>query len=154
MREYVVNTVWQVLWSGALLIGVPVAVAWLLQRIGDRIRTIGCLKCALGYRCGRAYWYFVATGIACHETGHAVGAWITGNRALEFVPFALISDRGDTDMKNARMGFALTLGIVLVLLFMPFVGKWIAVIVYVLMILAVFINMGFLFLERLIVRIT
>ena len=278
MREYLFNTVLRALWSGTLLIGVPIIVAWLLQKIGDRIRTIGCFKCALGYRCGQAYWYFVAIGVACHETGHAVGAWITGNRVLEFVPFApffpckkdgppnaigwvrhtigsglwgkvsqaiistgpiwfggllillltrflvgqqmgisyydyftggeipglfsylvaclrcaillccdlaggvlfsgwkmllwaylvfcIASEIGmsDTDIKLARAGFTLTLGIVLALLFMPFVGKWIAVgvafllpkffIVHVLMILAVFINMGFFVLERFIARIT
>ncbi len=89
MSDYFANIVGRTLWSGVLLIGLPVAIAWLLQRIGDRIRTIGLLTCALDYRCGRAYWYFVAIGVACHETGHAVGTWITGNKVLEFVPFAL-----------------------------------------------------------------
>ena len=278
MREYLFNTVWRTLWSGTLLIGVPIAVAWLLQRIGGWIRTVGCFKCALGYRCGQAYWYFVAIGVACHETGHAVGAWITGNRVLEFVPFApffpgkkdgppnaigwIRHTCGDgawgavseaiictgpiwfgsavilllthylvdaeihvsfheyfepgelpglfsylvvclrcatllcfdlvggalfsgwklllwaylvfctaseigmsgTDLRLARPGLMLVLGITLTLLLLPFIGKWIAIgvaillpklfIVHVLMILAVFINMGFFVLERFIARIT
>lgn len=268
MREYVVNTLGRALWSGVLLIGLPVAVAWLLQRMGDRIRTIGC-------RSGRAYWYFVAIGVACHETGHAVGTWMTGNRVTEFVPFTLDREDGPSpnaigwvrhtvgsgvwgkvsqliistgpiwfggllivllsrflvgqeinisyndffgsgelpelsaylmaclrcasslccdlvggalfsgwkiiiwaylvfciaseigmsskDLKNASAGFVVVLGIMLALLFLPFVGKWIQVvvalllpkffIVHVLMILAVFINTGFLVLESFIVRI-
>ena len=268
MTEYVVNTFGRALWSGALLIGLPVAVAWMLQMIGDRIRTIGC-------RSGRAYWCFVAIGVACHETGHAVGAWMTGNRVTEFVPFTLDREDGPSpnaigwvrhtvgsgvwgkvsqliistgpiwfggllivllsrflvgqamnisyydyfgngelpemlsylmaclrcasslcgdlaggalfsgwkiilwaylvfciaseigmsskDLKNASAGFVLVLGIALVLLLLPFVGKWIQVvvalllpkffIVHVLMILAVLINMGFLSIEKIITRI-
>lgn len=266
MREYLFNTVLRALWSGTLLIGVPIIVAWLLQKIGDRIRTIG-------YSCGRVYMYFVAIGIACHETGHAVGAWISGNKVLEFVPFApffpgrkgppnaigwirhtccgkvsdaiistgpiwfgggvivlltrflignelhisfydyfepgelpglisylvaclrcvvllccdlaggalfsgwkmllwgylvfcIASEMGmsSIDFKCARVGLCQILGSILLLLLLPFVGKWIATgaafllpkffIVHVLMILAVFINAGFFFLERFIVRIT
>ena len=275
MSDYLVNTIGRTLWGGVLLIGVPVALAWMLQRISEGIRTIGVYKCALGYRCGRAYWYFVAIGVACHETGHAVGAWITGNRVLEFVPFALNREdaphpgaigwiqhtisrgvwgqisgaiictgpiwfgsliillltrflvghkldvsfydyfaNGETpglfeylvaslrcaillccaiaggalfsgwktflwaylvfcvaseigmsniDFKLGKVGLCLILGGVLALLILPFVGKWIAVgvaillpklfIVHVLMLLAVIINTGFLFLERFLVRV-
>ncbi len=269
MSEYLVNTVGRTLWTGTLLIGVPLVVARLLHRISDKIRSIGCCY-------GHAYWYFVAIGVACHETGHAVGAWITGNRVLEFVPFAIdredapypnalgwirhtigrgawgavseaiictgpiwfgsivillltrflvgqemntsyydyfmkgelpglfsyltaclrcailfcceiaggalfsgwkifvwaylvfciASEMGmsDVDFNLARKGLALIIGSVLVLLFIPFIGKWVAIvvavllpkffIVYVLMMLAVLINTGFLFLEKFIVRIT
>ena len=50
MSDYLVNTIGRTLWGGVLLIGVPVALAWMLQRISDKISTIGILKCALGYR--------------------------------------------------------------------------------------------------------
>ena len=43
-----------------------------------------------GYsRFGRAYVYFVAPGVVCHETGHALGCILTGTRIVEFVPFRL-----------------------------------------------------------------
>jgi len=42
---------------------------------------------------GRRYYYLVAPGVACHETGHALGCLATGTRILEFVPFR---PEGDT----------------------------------------------------------
>ncbi len=36
---------------------------------------------------GRRYYYLVAPGVACHETGHALGCVLTGTKILEFVPF-------------------------------------------------------------------
>lgn len=275
MSDYIVSTVGRTLWAGTLLVGIPLIVARLLQKIGFIIDETGFLKCVLGYHwCGRFYLYFVAIGVACHETGHAIGAWMTGNRVTEFVPFRLDSpehpdwigwiyhtvdggvwgriseaiictgplwfgglvillltrfligqemivsfydyfadgelpglfsylvaclrcafllcceiargmlfsgwkfflwaylvfcvasnmgmSRGD--LKLARLGLLLIFGMVLALLLFPITGRWIAVVVavllpkffiiHVLMILAVFINTVFLFLERLVVRIT
>ena len=40
-------------------------------------------------RFGRAYWLFVAPGVACHECGHAFGCWLCGEKVTEFVPFTL-----------------------------------------------------------------
>ncbi|MBR6021411.1 MAG: hypothetical protein IK066_03215 [Kiritimatiellae bacterium] len=36
---------------------------------------------------GRKYYWLVAPGVACHETGHALGCLLTGTKILEFVPF-------------------------------------------------------------------
>lgn len=42
---------------------------------------------------GRKYYWLVAPGVACHETGHALGCLLTGTRILEYVPFR---PEGDT----------------------------------------------------------
>ena len=36
---------------------------------------------------GMAYYYFVAPGVICHETGHALGCILTGTKIVKFVPF-------------------------------------------------------------------
>lgn len=36
---------------------------------------------------GRMYYWLVAPGVVCHETGHALGCLLTGTRIHEFVPF-------------------------------------------------------------------
>ena len=82
MNDYLVSTIGRTLWGGALLIGVPITLAWMLQRISDKIRIIG--------------------------------KWIAAGVAL-LLPKVFI--------------------------------------VYVLMLLAVIINTGFLFLERFLVRV-
>ena len=87
MSEYFANIVGRTLWSGVLLIGLPVAIAWLQQKLSHKIRPIGILRGSFGSRYGNTYRYAMAVGVACHELGHAVGTWITGNRVLEFVPF-------------------------------------------------------------------
>ena len=38
------------------------------------------------------YYYLVAPGVACHETGHALGCLLTGTKIAEFVPFKPSSD--------------------------------------------------------------
>ena len=48
------------------LLGVPFGFALLLQWIGGGIRKSGVS------RIGKAYWYLVSPGVACHETGHAL----------------------------------------------------------------------------------
>ena len=42
---------------------------------------------------GKAYYWLVAPGVACHETGHALGCLLTGTKILAFVPFR---PEGDT----------------------------------------------------------
>lgn len=36
---------------------------------------------------GMGYFWLVAPGVACHETGHALGCLLTGAKVLKFVPF-------------------------------------------------------------------
>jgi len=43
-------------------------------------------------RIGMVYYYLVAPGVVCHETGHALGCVLTGTRILKFVPFKPSSD--------------------------------------------------------------
>ena len=75
---------------------------------------VACLRCAIL--------------LCCNLAG---GVLFSGWKMLlwAYLVFCIASEIGmsDTDMKLARAGFALTLGIVLALLFMPFIGKWIAV---------------------------
>ena len=63
------------------LFAVPFTLAVALQWVGSLIRRHGV------NRFGNAYWYFVSPGVACHETGHAVGCLLTGCKIHEFVPF-------------------------------------------------------------------
>ena len=68
------------------LLGVPFGLALLLQWIGSGIRKSGVS------RLGRAYWYLVSPGVACHETGHAMGCLLTFCRIIKFVPFKIGED--------------------------------------------------------------
>ena len=81
MGQYVPGVIGRTWWQLFQLFAVPFALAVALQWVGGIIRRkgVGCL--------GDAYWYFVAPGVACHETGHAVGCLITGTRIKKFVPF-------------------------------------------------------------------
>ena len=42
---------------------------------------------------GKFYYYLVAPGVACHETGHALGCLVTRSKIVKFVPF---HPQGDT----------------------------------------------------------
>ena len=70
----------------AFLLGVPFGLALLLQWIGGGIRKSGVS------RLGNAYWYLVSPGVACHETGHALGCLLTFCRITKFVPFRIGAD--------------------------------------------------------------
>ena len=70
----------------AFLLGVPFGFALLLQWIGGGIRKSGVS------RLGKAYWYLVSPGVACHETGHAAGCLLTFCRITKFVPFRIGED--------------------------------------------------------------
>ena len=63
-------------------LGVTFVLAYSLQWLSRYVRVVGITHVG-----GKIYWYFVSPGIACHETGHAVGCWLTGQRVLKFVPF-------------------------------------------------------------------
>lgn len=81
MFEYCYGLVARTLWQIWNLFGVIFLLALLLQFLGDRIRGHGVT------RFGDVYWYFVAPGVACHETGHAMGCILTGTKITNFVPF-------------------------------------------------------------------
>ena len=70
-----------------ICLGLTFALAYILQRLHDGVRFAGLIHIR-----GNKYWYFVSPGVACHETGHAVGCWLTGNRVIEFAPFRIKGD--------------------------------------------------------------
>lgn len=65
-----------------VLFGGTTALAFLLYFASERLRGIGAA------RFGMAFYRFVAPGIACHETGHAMGCLLTFTKINEFVPYS------------------------------------------------------------------
>ena len=63
------------------LFGLTFVLAWALYHVSMGMRALG------SKRLGDVYYFLVAPGVACHETGHALGCLLTGKRILEFVPF-------------------------------------------------------------------
>lgn len=86
MASYLTEAFGRFVWQVVQLFGIPFALAVALQHVGGRIRRAGVGAL------GDAYWYFVAPGVVCHETGHAVGCLLTGTKITKFVPFCR---RGD-----------------------------------------------------------
>ena len=75
--------------TGAQLLvvfGIVFALAIILWFVSQGIRGM------VSSRIGMIYYYFVAPGVACHETGHALGCLLTGTKIAEFVPFKPSSD--------------------------------------------------------------
>ena len=75
--------------TGAQLLvvfGVVFALAVVLWFVSQGIRGM------VSSRIGMVYYYLVAPGVACHETGHALGCLLTGTKIAEFVPFNPSSD--------------------------------------------------------------
>ena len=77
------------------LIGVPFGLALLLQWIGGGIRESGVS------RLGKDDWYLVAPGVACNETGHAVGCLLAFCRITKY---ALSGMTVRLDMCSTRQG--------------------------------------------------
>lgn len=50
------------------------------------------IRGVISSRIGILYYYLVAPGVVCHETGHALGCLLTGTKIVEFVPFNPSSD--------------------------------------------------------------
>lgn len=73
--------------EGLLLFGGVFALAVALWFVSQHIRGLGAGLL------GQGYYYLVAPGVVCHETGHALGCLLTGTRIVEFVPFR---PQGDT----------------------------------------------------------
>lgn len=75
--------------TGAQLLvvfGIVFALAVVLWFVSQGIRG------TVSSRIGMVYYYLVAPGVVCHETGHALGCIITGTKIAEFVPFRPSSD--------------------------------------------------------------
>ena len=66
--------------------GLVFALSAALWFVSQRIRGM------VSSRVGMSYYYFFAPGVACHETGHALGCLLTGTKIAEFVPFRPSSD--------------------------------------------------------------
>ena len=86
MMHYIVGVIGRTWWQLFQLFAVPFTLAVALQWVGGKIRRKGVGSV------GDAYWYFVAPGVACHETGHAAGCLITGCKIHAFVPFTRADD--------------------------------------------------------------
>lgn len=69
-----------------VVFGVVFALAIVLWFVSQGIRGM------LSSRIGMAYYYLVALGVVCHETGHALGCILTGTKIVKFVPFMPSSD--------------------------------------------------------------
>ena len=81
--SYILSAMERAIFEIAILFGGVFALATMMWFASQRLRGDGYS------RFGRAYVYFVAPGVVCHETGHALGCILTGTRIVEFVPFRL-----------------------------------------------------------------
>lgn len=59
---------------------------------------------------GRKYYWLVAPGVACHETGHALGCLLTGTKIHEFVPFRPEGDTLGYVLHETKAGLAWQIG--------------------------------------------
>lgn len=87
MIDYIAAALVRTVSEGLLLFGGVFVLAVALWFVSQFVRGYG------SGLFGRAYYYLVAPGVACHETGHALGCVLTGTKILEFVPFR---PEGDT----------------------------------------------------------
>ena len=69
-----------------VVLGVVFVLAVVLWFVSQGIRGM------VSSRIGLVYYYLVAPGVACHETGHALGCLLTGTKIAEFVQFRPSSD--------------------------------------------------------------
>lgn len=98
MVGYILHFCERSLWQLWTVFGVAMFLACCLQVVGRKIRTAG-----VG-RLGDLYWYLVAPGVACHETGHAVGCILTGTKIIKFVPFCRDRDTLGYVLHEKRTG--------------------------------------------------
>ena len=87
MANYLTGVFSRALNQLLLLFGGIFLLAFLLCHVAGEIRGAG--ESLLG----RGYYYLVAPGVVCHETGHALGCLMTGTEIVRFEPFR---PRGNT----------------------------------------------------------
>ena len=81
MANYLTRTFSRALNQLLLLFGGVLLLAFLLCAVAEQIRGAGSSVL------GRGYYYLVAPGVVCHETGHALGCLMTGTKIVHFEPF-------------------------------------------------------------------
>lgn len=79
--DYILVAVLRTAYQLVVVFGIVIAIAVLQYLVSQGIRGL------ISDRLGLGYYYFVAPGVACHETGHALGCILTGTKIYEFVPF-------------------------------------------------------------------
>ena len=81
MADYLTRTLARTINQLLLLFGGVFLLAFLLCAVASQIRGAGESVF------GRGYYYFVAPGVVCHETGHALGCLLTGTKIVHYEPF-------------------------------------------------------------------
>ena len=81
MADYLTRTLARTINQLLLLFGGIFLLAFLLCTVASQIRGAGESVF------GRGYYYFVAPGVVCHETGHALGCLLTGTKIVHYEPF-------------------------------------------------------------------
>ena len=81
MANYLTRTFSRAFNQLLLLFGGVLLLAFLLCVVAEQIRGAGSSVL------GRGYYYLVAPGVVCHETGHALGCLMTGTKIVHFEPF-------------------------------------------------------------------
>lgn len=81
MADYLTRTLARTINQLLLLFGGIFLLAFLLCAVASQIRGAG--ESVLG----RNYYYLVAPGVVCHETGHALGCLLTGTQIYRYSPF-------------------------------------------------------------------
>ena len=98
MLHYVAATFVKTAIEMLLLFGGVFALAIVLWFVSQFIRGYG------SGLLGKCYYYIVSPGVACHETGHALGCILTGTKIIEFVPFRPEGDTLGYVSYEARQG--------------------------------------------------
>lgn len=100
MADYLTRTLSRALNQLLLLFGGMLVLAFLLCVVAGEIRGAGASVL------GRGYYYMVAPGVVCHETGHALGCLMTGTKILHFEPFRPNGDQlGHVVIERKRGSF-------------------------------------------------
>ena len=82
------------------LFGWPFLLAFIMWHVSQRIRGMG-----VGLLGMWGYCYFVSPGVVCHETGHALGCILTGEKLIKYVPFKIEEDRLGYITHSVHPGF-------------------------------------------------